>query len=302
MSGEANTFKSIIYALIANASIAVAKFFAAFHTGSGAMLAEAIHSTADSGNQLLLLLGIKQSQKPATEEYPLGFGKSVYFWSFVVAIVLFSVGGLFSVYEGWHKINHPEPLESPWIAIGVLIFAILAEGGSFWGCIKEVNKVRDGRSYWQWFKESRQSALIVIFGEDFAALMGLTLALIAVVASMVTGNPLYDALGSMSIGVLLIIVAWFLSIEIKDLLIGQSATPAMRKELDEFLNNRSEIHKILNVITLQLGDDVMVSIKAHMTEEKDAKKMVADINQIEVAMREQFSEIRWSFFEPDYKD
>ncbi|MGV6853148.1 MAG: cation diffusion facilitator family transporter, partial [bacterium] len=283
MSQGADTFKSVIYALSANVAIAVAKFFAAFYTGSGAMLAEAIHSTADSGNQLLLLLGMKQSRRPATEEYPLGFGKSVYFWSFVVAIILFSVGGLFSAFEGWHKLNHPQPLQTPWIAIGVLVFAIFAEGASFYGCIREVNKVRKGRSYWRWFRESRQSALIVIFGEDFAALMGLFLALAAIVATLITGNPLYDALGTMAIGALLIIVAWFIGTEIKDLLIGQSANPILRKEINDFLDNRDEIQFTYHVITLQLGDEIMVSVKANMKEAENATQLINDINQVEAA-------------------
>lgn len=301
MSQGADTFKSVIYALSANVAIAVAKFFAAFYTGSGAMLAEAIHSTADSGNQLLLLLGMKQSRRPATEEYPLGFGKSVYFWSFVVAIILFSVGGLFSAFEGWHKLNHPQPLQTPWIAIGVLVFAIFAEGASFYGCIREVNKVRQGRSYWRWFRESRQSALIVIFGEDFAALMGLFLALAAIVATLITGNPLYDALGTMAIGALLIIVAWFIGTEIKDLLIGQSANPILRKEINDFLDNRDEIQFTYHVITLQLGDEIMVSVKANMKEAENATQLINDINQVEAAMKAKFPTIRWSFFEPDNK-
>ena len=163
MAGQADSLKSILYALFANTSIAIAKGFAALLTGSGAMLAEAIHSVADACNQLLLILGLRQTKREPTEDHPLGFGKSIYFWSFLVAVILFSVGGMFSVYEGVHKLTHPEPLSFPWVAIGVLVFAIVAEGISLWGCMREVNKERHGRSIFQWFRHSRSSALIVVF-------------------------------------------------------------------------------------------------------------------------------------------
>ena len=208
MSHQADSLKSIIYALVANFSIAVAKLIAAFITNSGSMLAEGIHSLADCGNQGLLLFGIKSAKRPPDSHHPLGYGKTVYFWSFIVAIMLFSMGGLFSVYEGMHKLHETEPVKSPWIAIGVLLFAIVAEALSMAGCIREVNKVRAGRSFRQWFVETRQSELLVIFGEDLAALMGLVLALIAVSLAMITGNPLFDALGSIGIGILLLIVAF----------------------------------------------------------------------------------------------
>ena len=166
MAGGANSLKSILYALVANSLIAVAKGIAAVVTGSGAMLAEAIHSVADAGNQLLLIWGLKQSKTPPNDDHPLGYGKAVYFWSFVVAVVLFSMGGLFSIYEGVHKFMHPEPLKSPEWAVGVLLFAIFAEGFSLWGALREVKKVRFGRSLVRWFEESRQSELIVV-GETF---------------------------------------------------------------------------------------------------------------------------------------
>ncbi|MGH8595423.1 MAG: cation diffusion facilitator family transporter, partial [Gammaproteobacteria bacterium] len=161
MAHGADSVKSILFALGANFAIAIAKFIAAAITASGAMLAEAIHSLADTGNQVLLLIGLQRARRPPTPEYPLGFGKAIYFWSFLVALILFSVGGLFSLYEGWHKLAHPEPLRAPWIAVGVLIFAIVAESISTWGCMREVNKVRRGRSILRWFRESRQSELLV---------------------------------------------------------------------------------------------------------------------------------------------
>lgn len=199
-----DSLKSILFAFFANLSIAVAKGFAALYTGSGAMLAETIHSLADAGNQLLLVLGLRQTQKAPTEDHPLGFGKSIYFWSFLVAVILFSIGGMFSLYEGWHKLTHPEPILFPWIAISVLLFAIVAESISLWGCMREVNKERYGRSLWRWFRQSRTSALIVVFGEDVAALAGLVLALLAISLSVITGSPVWDAIGTIAIGVLLI--------------------------------------------------------------------------------------------------
>src|SRR5687768_13686383 len=162
----ANSQKAVFFALGANFAIAVAKYIAAFITGSGSMLAEAVHSTADCGNQLLLLLGLKRSRRHPTPDYPLGFGKETYFWSFIVAIMLFSVGGLFSVYEGWHKLHSTEPLTFPQLALGVLAFGIVAEGFSTWGALREVNKIRGGQSLWQWFRTSRNAELVVILGED----------------------------------------------------------------------------------------------------------------------------------------
>src|SRR5690606_30822835 len=192
MAGQGNSIRAIFFALGANFAIFVAKLVAAVITGSGAMLAEAVHSLADCGNQILLLLGIRQAKQPPSADYPLGYGKAVYFWSFLVALMLFSVGGMFSLYEGLHKLGSDEPLKSPMIAVGVLVFGIIVESVSMRACLVEVNKARGQRNLWQWFRSSRQAELVVIFGEDLAALLGLVLALIAVVVSMVTGNPVWD--------------------------------------------------------------------------------------------------------------
>jgi hypothetical protein len=172
MSGHANSLRAILLALGANFAIFLSKLVAALLTGSSAMLAEAVHSLADCGNQGLLLLGMRQADRPPSEEYPLGWGRALYFWSFLVAMLLFSVGGMFSIYEGIHKLSNPEPLRWPWLAIGVLGFGVVAESFSMHGCLKEVNKVREGRSLWRWFHETRSSELLVIFGEDLAALFG----------------------------------------------------------------------------------------------------------------------------------
>jgi cation diffusion facilitator family transporter len=302
MAGQADSLKSILFALFANSAIAVAKGVAAAVTGSGAMLAEAIHSVADAGNQLLLILGLRQTKKTPTDDHPLGFGKSIYFWSFLVAVILFSVGGMFSLYEGAHKLRHPTPLSYPWIAIGVLVFAIVAESISLWGCLREVNKERFGRSLFQWFRQSRSSALIVVFGEDVAALLGLNFALAAIVATYLTGDPMWDALGTIFIGILLLVVAFFVAVEIKELLISQSIEPSEIRQMKQFLNQRPEIDCIYNLITMQFGPDAMIAVKARLVPTGSAVELIAAINRVESAFRSKFTSVAWLFFEPDVKD
>ena len=294
-----NSSRAILFALGANFSIAVAKGVAAFFTGSSAMLAETVHSLADCGNQLLLLLGLKQAQKPPSPEYPLGHGKATYFWSFLVAVILFSVGGMFSLYEGVHKLQQPEPIRQWWWAVGVLVFGIVAEGVSLRACLQEVNKSRGDRSLWRWFRESRQSELVVIFGEDVAAQLGLCFALVAVVLAVITGNPMWDAAGTIAIGVLLVVVAVLVAIEVKAMLIGQSIDPRRQAELRGFLEGREEIANVLSLITLQLGSQALVSVQARMREEDDAEAMLRDITAVERALKDRFPEVRWSFFEPE---
>lgn len=291
---KADSVRTILYALGANMAIALAKSAAAFFTGSSAMLAEAIHSFADAGNQGLLLWGLKQAKRPPTTDYPLGWGKAIFFWSFVVALVLFSLGGVFSLYEGWHKLAHPEPLTYAWVAVAVLVFGLAAEAVSLHACLKEVSKVRHGRTLWQWFRESRQSELVVILGEDLAALFGLLLALVSILLAVLSENPAWDALGSMSIGVVLIVVAAFIAIEIKGLLIGQSAEPATEALMREFLQRQEGVEKIYRLLTLQLGTSLMVSVKVKL-EATSAAGMVASINRAEKAMRAEFPEIQWLF-------
>jgi cation diffusion facilitator family transporter len=301
MAGQADSVRTILYALGANLAIAAAKSAAAIFTGSSAMLAEAIHSFADSGNQGLLLWGLKQAKRPPSADYPLGWGKAVFFWSFVVALVLFTLGGVFSLYEGWHKLHSLEPLSYPWVAVGVLVFGLAAETVSLRACLKEVAKVRAGRGLWRWFRESRQSELLVILGEDLAALLGLALALAAILVAIFTGDPKWDALGSMAIGTVLIVVAAGIAIEIKGLLIGQSADPQTEARLREFLQQRGEVEEIYKIITLQLGTSLMVAVKAKM-HGATAAELVAAINRAEAALRVEFPEIQWLFFEPDIAD
>ena len=302
MAGQADSLKSVLFALFANTAIAVAKGVAALLTGSGAMLAEAIHSVADAGNQLLLILGLRQTTKAPTDDHPLGFGKSIYFWSFLVAVILFSLGGMFSLYEGTHKLLHPEPLRYPWVAVSVLLFAIVAESISLWGCMREVNKERQGRNIIQWFRQSRSSALIVVFGEDIAALLGLVFALFAIVATFLTGNPLWDAVGTITIGVLLLVIAVFVAIEVKDLLIGQSVDPETLTQMHEYLDSRSEIREVFSLLTMQFGPDAMVAIKARMVPTGSERDLIVTINTVERDFRSRFPITSWLFFEPDVED
>jgi cation diffusion facilitator family transporter len=302
MAGSPGSIKPILYALAANTAIAIAKGGAAAVTGSGAMLAEAVHSIADAGNQILLLLGLRLAKRPPSADFPLGYGKEIYFWSFIVAIMLFSVGGLFSINAGMHKLANPEPLTRPGLALGVLIFAFFAEGGALFGCVREINKVRGERTLWQWFRHSRQSELIVIFGEDLAALLGLSAAIAAVAATAITGDPLYDALGSIAIGVLLVVIAVLIGAEIKDLLIGQGVDQLTSRDMRAFLEEQQEIETVLDMVTLQMGNDAMVAIKARMSEAVGTQVTSRMINRVESAFRERYPQVQWLFFEPDIEE
>ncbi len=301
MSHDSGSLISIFLALGANALIAVSKFVAAAVTGSGSMLAEAVHSSADCANQGLLLYGIKRSKKPPNPEHPLGYGMAVYFWSFIVAIILFSLGGLFSVYEGIKKMNNPEHLEKPAVALVILGISIVLEAVSLTGCLRQVNRTRGDQGLLQWFRTSRQSELLVVFGEDMAALMGLSVAFVSIVITLITADPFYDALGSVLIGIILVGVAVSVGNEVKNLLIGQSTNEETRREINDFLSSRPEIIRVLNVITLQMGPDIMVAVKAEMKECKSCMLQSEAINACESAMKEKFPNIRWSFFEPDIR-
>ncbi len=299
MSGPASSLRAVLYALAANFGIFVAKGVAAFITGSSSMLAEAIHSLADCGNQGLLLLGMRQARRPPSLEHPLGYGNVVYFWAFLVSVLLFTVGGLFSIYEGAHKLSAPEPLAWPGIAVAVLVTAIVLECFSLLGCVREIRKVARGRSLWRFFRESRNTELIVVLGEDIAALLGLAFALVAVLLVLVTGDPVFDAAGSIAVGVLLIVVAVLLAVEIKGLITGHSADPGLVADIGAFLAARGEVAEVLSLLTLQMGDGVMVAVKARM-DAPDPGAMVDAINRVEAGLRQAFPEVRWMFFEPDH--
>jgi cation diffusion facilitator family transporter len=297
-----STARAILYAFIANFGIAIAKSWAAWLTGSGSMLAEAIHSYADTGNQVLLYLGLKQSQRPADSEHPLGYGKLSYFWSFIVALLLFSLGGLFSIYEGMHKLSHPEPLTQVWIAIIVLVVAILLEAGSLAGCLREIRLVRGERPFLEWLKHTRNSELVVVLGEDIGAQVGLMLALGFLLMAWVTGNPVYDAFGSMCIGGVLIIISVFIAWRIKALLVGRSADPEIQDAIDAILAEQASIERVFKTITVQFGPDTMLAAKIKIRPGVDIDKAVESINALERQLKQRIPKLRWCFIEPDVMD
>lgn len=295
--------KAILYALGANFGIAIAKFGAAWWTHSGSMLAEAIHSTADCVNQLLLLLGMKEARRPATPDHPLGHHRVTYFWSMIVALLLFFMGGAFSVYEGVERLLHPHAMENSKIAMAVLAVAVLLESFSLWGALREIRKESGGKTFLRWFRESRQPELMVVAGEDIAALAGLVLAFIAVAATVVTGNPLWDALGTLCIGVVLMLVAVVVMIEVKALIIGESASPEQRAEIEAFVAAQPEVEQVLNIITLAWGNKTVIAVKARMTdmERISGLAMVHAINAVEERMQQRWPQAAWVFFEPDVR-
>jgi cation diffusion facilitator family transporter len=301
-ASHSSTARAILYAFLANFSIAIAKTWAAWLTGSGSMLAEAIHSYADTGNQVLLYLGLKQSQRPPDEEHPLGYGKLSYFWSFIVAILLFSLGGLFSIYEGMHKLNHPEELSHVWIAIVVLVLAIALEGGSLLGCLREIRKVRGDRPFRDWFKHTRNSELVVVLGEDIGAQLGLILALGFLIMASITGNPVYDALGSICIGVILLVISAFVAWRIRALLVGRSADPEIQKTIDEIIASQEGIERVFNTITIQFGPDTMLAAKVKFKPGINIETAVASINDMERELKARVPNLTWSFIEPDVID
>jgi cation diffusion facilitator family transporter len=293
----------ILRALGANFAIAVAKGIGAAITGSGAMLAETLHSLSDCANQLLLLLGLRQSRRPASPEYPLGQGRNLYFWSFMVAMLLFLGGGAYSVYEGIHKLKHPEPLSSPIVAVGILAFGLAVESWAMSGALKVVAQRKGQRSLTRYLRETKDSDLVVIFGEDFAAVVGLALALIAVAVAWVTGDPLWDAIGTLAIGAVLIAVAVFLSVEIKSLLLGEAADPALVKVIDEVAAEDPRIIKVLRALAVQQGPgEIMVALKLQFRDDLVTNALVEAINQFEKRLRDRSPEVKWSFIEPDNAD
>jgi cation diffusion facilitator family transporter len=276
----------------------VAKLVGALMTGSGSMLAEALHSVADSGNEGLLLWGRREAKKRPTALHPLGQGRATYFWSFIVALLLFSMGGVASVYEGIRKLSAGEHIESPWLAIGILIFAAVAEAISLYVALRQINRVRGSRSLWNWFRTTRRSELIIVFGENGAALAGLGVALIAVLLTVWTGDPLYDAAGSIIIGVLLVVVAVAIGAQTKSLLIGESASPPVRRDIKAFLGTWPGIAAMREFVTLQHGEDVFVAAKAEIQGTPSIREVEAAIAACEAGLKAAFPEVRWVFLEP----
>ena len=300
---DSHNTKHIIQSLIVNVLIAAFKAFAAVMTKSGSMLAEAIHSFADCANQGLLYMGVKQAQRPPDEKHPLGYGRSVYFWSFMVAMLLFSVGGMFSVYEGIHKYHEPEPVHHILWGVGILLFSIALEGYAAFSNIVEINKRRGTKGFFQYIKETKDSDLIIIFGENSAAVFGLILALVFMLAAYYTSDGRYDAIGSLLIGLVLIGVAIFLSIEVKSLLIGESADPIITQTAQEIAIKHPNIKELINCITMQQGPgEVLACVKIKCEPHLTALDVSTLINEFEASLRTQCPEVKWLYVEPDLQE
>jgi cation diffusion facilitator family transporter len=292
--------KAIAAALAANLGIALAKFVAFAFTGSASMMAEGVHSVADSGNQGLLILGRSRSRRAETSKHPFGYGRERFFYAFIVAVVLFTVGALFSLYEGWHKISEPHDIEEPIWAFGVLGFGILLEGFSFRTAIKESNLTRGKQSWVTYIRRARAPELPVVILEDFAALIGLIVALVCVGLAVITGNGVWDGVGSAVIGVLLAVVACVLAVETKSMLIGESAVGEMEKKIVAELESVEEIDRVIHLRTLHMGpEELLVAVKIAVTSDDTAAEVARGIDAAESRIREAVPMARHIYIEPD---
>lgn len=292
----------IVQSLGVNLIITAVKGVAAFFTGSGAMLAETIHTFADCGNQLLLLLGVSRAKKAPDASHPLGYGRSLYFWSFMVALLLFTGGGVFSIYEGIHKMLEPEPVERVPLGLAILGVSLALEGGSTISNVREINKRRGKIPFFRYLRETKDSDLIVVFGENSAASVGLVFAMIALIASAVTKNPRWDAAGSLAIGLVLIGVAIFLATEVMSLLIGERADPTLDAAVHEAIKEAEGFVELLNLITVQQGPgEVLVAMKVKLVSNLSTDEVCETINAFEAKLRERRPDIRWLFVEPDLR-
>ncbi|GAA4235819.1 cation diffusion facilitator family transporter [Actinomadura meridiana] len=298
MSAEGGT-KAIVAALAANLGIAVSKFVAFVFTGSSSMLAESIHSVADSGNQGLLLLGGKRSRRARTQQHQFGYGRERYFYAFVVAVVLFTVGAVFSLYEGYHKISHPEKVESPIWAFAVLIAAIGMESFSFRTAIKESNGIRGDQSWWAFIRHAKAPELPVVLLEDFAALIGLLLALFGVSMAVATDDGVWDGVGTVAIGVLLAAVATILAIETKSLLIGEGVAPDHERAIIKALESVDQVDHVIHMRTEYLGpEELLIAAKIAVHHDDTAADVARGIDAAEARIRERFPEAKLIYLEP----
>ena len=299
MSASGGT-KAIVAALGANLAIAVAKFVAAGFSGSASMLAEGVHSLADSGNQGLLLLGGKKAKKEASEEHPFGYGRERYIYGFLVSIVLFTIGGVFALYEGYEKIKHPHAVEHWYWPVGVLVFAIIAESFSFRTAIKESNEIRGSLSWGQFVRRAKAPELPVVLLEDFGALVGLVLALGGVGLALLTGDGVWDGAGTMCIGVLLVAIAIVLAAETKSLLLGESADPVERDKIRAALVDGETVTGVIHMRTLHLGpEELLVAAKVAVAHEGTATEIARAIDAAEERVRASVPIARAIYLEPD---
>ncbi|ORT53603.1 cation diffusion facilitator family transporter [Streptomyces sp. CB03238] len=299
MSASGGT-KAIVAALAANLAIAVAKFVAFLFSGSSSMLAESVHSLADSGNQGLLLVGGKKAQREATPQHPFGYGRERYIYAFLVSIVLFSVGGMFAIYEGYEKIKHPHEIEAWYWPVGVLVFAIIAETFSFRTAIKESNQVRGNLSWKEFVRRAKAPELPVVLLEDLGALVGLILALVGVSLAITTGNGVWDGIGTLCIGVLLIVIAIVLAAETKSLLLGEAAGVDEVKKIEAALVDNDTVTGIIHMRTLHLGpEELLVAAKIAVRHEDTATEIATAIDAAEDRIRTAVPIARVIYLEPD---
>ncbi|WP_165069421.1 cation diffusion facilitator family transporter [Marisediminicola senii] len=292
--------RAIIAALLANTGIAITKFIAWFFSGSSSMLAEGVHSVADAGNQLLLLLGGRKSRRAADSEHPFGYGRERYVYAFVVSIILFSVGGMFSIYEGIDKLRNPHPLEVPWLPVLVLSIAILLESFSLRTAIKESNHARGTQGWVEFVRRAKAPELPVILLEDVAALGGLTFAMIGVGLTWATGDGFYDAVGTLAIGALLILVAVILGLETKSLLVGEGATAADATRIRAAITAGDDVESIIHMKTLYLGpEELLVAAKIAFAGKTRLTDVAAAINAVEARIRAAVPVARVIYLEPD---
>jgi cation diffusion facilitator family transporter len=299
MSTEGGT-RAVVAALLANVGIAVSKFVAFALTGSSSMLAEAVHSVADSGNQVLLLVGGRRSRRPPSERHPFGHGRVRYVYAFVVSIVLFLVGGVFSLYEGFHKWTHPEELSDPVVAYVVLGVAILLEAFSFRTALVESNKERGRHSLFQFVRRARQPELPVVLLEDLGALTGLVFAMVGVVAATVTGDGRWDGLGAMAVGVLLVVIAVFLAVEMSSMLVGEGALPELEASIRTAVEAGPDVQRVIHLRTLHTGpDELLVGVKIAVGEDASAQSIARAIDDVEQRVRAAVPTAAWIYVEPD---
>jgi cation diffusion facilitator family transporter len=294
------SMKAIIAALLANLGIAITKFIAYVFSGSASMLAESVHSLADSGNQLLLIIGGRRARREATPEHPFGYGRSRYVYAFIVSVVLFTVGGVFSVYEGLDKLSHPHELTNAWLPILVLSVAIVLESFSLATAVRESRKVKGKQTWVQFIRHAKSPELPVVLLEDIAALLGLAFALTGVGLSVITGNPIFDAYGTLAIGALLVVVAVILGLEMGSLLIGEGAQPEEVAAIRKALLATEGVIAIIHMKTLYVGpEELMVAAKIAIEPKSTGQEIANIIDAAEEAMRKQLPVAQLIYLEPD---
>jgi cation diffusion facilitator family transporter len=297
---EAESRRTIIAAFLANLGIALSKFIAFAITGAASMLAEAIHSLADTGNQGLLMFGAKRSQQPADESHPFGYGTLRYFWAFVVALVLFSVGGLFAIFEGIEKLLNPHELDDPRVAIVVLLVSVVLESFSLRTALRESRADRSGRSIYQFVRRTKIPELAVVVLEDIGALIGLTFALIGIVLASALDEPRWDAAGSLAIGLLLVVIAIFLAIEMASLIVGESATPEVVEQIRGILDAHPDVNRVIALRTQHVGpDDILINAKLEFEPTLSVARLADVVNELEVELRTSEPKVHTIFIEPD---